>query len=149
MKPLVPFAAGGPHLLKLTLIIVGLGIVLSGCGQSSAQVLPTASPVKTSSTSPSAARASAALPSPVATTRVNIQGFAFLPQVISVPAGSTVTWTNMDLDDHTVTANDGTFNSDAVGSGQTFSSKLAKPGTYDYHCLIHPYMHGRVVVTAP
>jgi plastocyanin len=144
----IPFARGAPVRLKLELIIVGLGLFLSACGQAAAVGPSTAAPTVTASTSASAVLAATALPSPVASTSMSIQGFAFHPSVITVPVGSKVTWSNLDLDDHTITANGGTFNSDDIASGQTFSFTFTKAGPYDYHCQIHPYMQGRVVVTA-
>ncbi len=83
---------------------------------------------------------------PVATTRVTIQNFAFTPAAIVVPVGSTVTWTNQDLEEHTVTAHDNTFASDVVGNGRSFSYTFTRPGTYNYFCSIHTNMVGKVVV---
>jgi plastocyanin len=149
VKPLGPFTRGAPDRPRLAVIIVGFGLVLSACGQPAPSVTPTASPTVSATTFTSVALDPTALPSPVATTKVSIQGFAFHPQVITVPVSATVTWTNMDLEEHTVTASDGMFNSDILENGQRFSFKFAKAGTYDYACQIHPYMHGRVDVTAP
>jgi plastocyanin len=83
---------------------------------------------------------------PVATTSVTIQSFAFSPQAIVVPVGATVTWTNQDVEQHTVTAVDRSFDSDALNQGQSFGFKFTKAGTYHYQCLIHPQMTGTVVV---
>jgi plastocyanin len=84
---------------------------------------------------------------PVAGNAVDIDNFAFAPATLTVPAGSTVTWTNKDEEPHTVVANDGSFHSPGMGSQATFSYTFAKPGTFDYVCSIHPYMHATVVVT--
>jgi len=89
---------------------------------------------------------SAPVATPVATTSVAIQNFAFSPQVIVVPVGAKVTWTNQDVEQHTVTALDRAFNSDALNQSQPFSFTFAKPGTYQYQCLIHPQMLATVVV---
>jgi plastocyanin len=78
---------------------------------------------------------------------VNIDNFAFAPATLTVPAGSTVTWTNRDEEPHTVVANDGSFHSPGMGSQATFSFTFAKAGRYDYVCSIHPFMHATVVVT--
>ncbi len=84
---------------------------------------------------------------PVAGNAVNIDKFAFAPVTLTVPAGSTVTWTNRDEEPHTVVANDGSFHSPGMGTQATFSYTLAKAGSFDYVCSIHPFMHATVVVT--
>jgi plastocyanin len=84
---------------------------------------------------------------PAAGNAVFIDNFAFAPATLTVPAGSTVTWTNRDEEPHTVVANDGSFHSPGMGSQATFSFTFAKAGTFDYVCSIHPFMHATVVVT--
>jgi plastocyanin len=91
--------------------------------------------------------ASAGPAAPVAGNAVSIDNFAFAPTTLTVPAGSTVTWTNKDEEPHTVVASDGSFHSPGMGSQATFSYTFAKPGKFDYVCSIHPYMHATVVVT--
>jgi plastocyanin len=81
-------------------------------------------------------------------TAVSIVDFAFQPASIEVPAGSTVTWTNAGAATHTATADDGTFDSGQLKPGANFSQTFTTPGTYTYHCEIHPQMTGTVVVTA-
>jgi plastocyanin len=71
---------------------------------------------------------------------VEIKGFAFHPNAITVPAGTTVTWKNDDSVSHTVTSTNGEFGSDVLRQGQDFSHTFMNPGTYDYRCAIHPYM---------
>ncbi|HET7469502.1 MAG TPA: cupredoxin domain-containing protein [Gemmatimonadales bacterium] len=81
---------------------------------------------------------------------VSIQNFAFVPPNLSVVSGTTVTWTNQDAVQHTVSSDDGhSFDSSAFGHGQTFQFTAGAPGTYTYTCRIHPFMHGTVTVTAP
>lgn len=84
---------------------------------------------------------------PVAGNAVNIDKFAFAPVTLTVPTGSTVTWTNLDEEPHTVVANDGSFHSPGMGTQATFSYTFAKAGSFDYVCSIHPFMHATVVVT--
>jgi plastocyanin len=80
---------------------------------------------------------------------VAIQNFAYVPPNLSVATGSTVTWTNDDDVQHTVSADDGqSFESSAFGHGQTFQFTAGAPGTYTYTCRIHPFMHGTLTVTA-
>jgi plastocyanin len=88
------------------------------------------------------------MPSPVATTTVKIENFLFAPAAITVPEGATVTWTNDDVEQHTVTAKDRAFDSDIIANDKSFSFTFRKAGTYQYSCLIHPNMVGNVVVVA-
>lgn len=78
---------------------------------------------------------------------VDITGFAFAPARLTVPAGTTVTWSNRDEEPHTVVADDGSFHSPGMGTGNTYTYTFTAPGTFDYVCSIHPFMHGTVVVT--
>jgi plastocyanin len=78
---------------------------------------------------------------------VHVANFAFGPVTVMVKPGTTVTWTNQDEDEHTVTANDGSFSSSPLTTGATYTHTFTAPGTYQYHCAIHPFMHGTVVVT--
>lgn len=77
---------------------------------------------------------------------VTIQGFAFDPPAISVAVGGEVTWTNADPAPHTVTADDGSFDSGPKDLGGTFSATFDQPGSFPYHCEIHPTMTGTVTV---
>nr|WP_286150318.1 cupredoxin family copper-binding protein [Mycobacterium sp. ST-F2] len=85
-------------------------------------------------------------PAPAGPNAVDIDNFAFAPAELTVPAGTTVTWTNHDEDPHNVVAEGGQFRSPTMGSGATFSYAFTTPGTFTYVCGIHPFMHGTVVV---
>lgn len=78
---------------------------------------------------------------------ITIADFAFSPQTIEIPVGTTVTWTNNDVTQHTATAKDGTWDSGILGQGDTFSFTFDTAGTYDYICSLHPNMTGQIVVT--
>ena len=78
---------------------------------------------------------------------VSIKNMAFNPASLSVTAGATVTWMNSDTTIHTVTADDGSFNSGNIAIGATYSRVFSTAGTFSYHCTIHPEMTGKVVVT--
>ena len=78
---------------------------------------------------------------------VSIKNMAFSPGSLSVMAGATVTWTNSDTTIHTVTADDGSFNSGNIAVGATYSRVFSSAGTFSYHCTLHPEMTGKVVVT--
>ncbi len=71
----------------------------------------------------------------------------FAPQTITVPAGSTVRWSNNGVALHTVTANDASFDSGFIESGRTYAARFSTPGTFGYVCIIHPGMTGTVLVT--
>ena len=83
------------------------------------------------------------------TMTVNIKNFAFNPPNITVAPGTTVTWVNNDQAPHTTTATNpaGVFDSGTLQPGQSYSFTFNKPGTYAYHCAIHPYMTGAITVS--
>jgi plastocyanin len=78
--------------------------------------------------------------------QVVMRSLAFDPGTVTITAGETVTWTNEDSTNHTVTADEGQFESGDLGSGETFSLTFNEAGSYAYHCSIHPSMKGTVVV---
>jgi plastocyanin len=78
---------------------------------------------------------------------ISIHDFKFSPATISVRSGARITVTNSDSAPHTVTADDGhSFDSGTVQQGASASIHAPGPGTYAYHCTIHPFMTGTVVV---
>ncbi len=77
---------------------------------------------------------------------VAIQNFSFQPSSITVAKGTTVTWTNRDSVNHTVTADGGTFASGHLAQGSAFTHTFTEAGTFTYHCSIHPSMTATVVV---
>jgi plastocyanin len=79
---------------------------------------------------------------------VNIQNFAFNPDTLSVPVGTTVTWNNLDNTAHTATADDGSFQSGTLQPGQSFSFQFQDAGTFTYNCAFHPNMQGTIEVTS-
>ena len=80
---------------------------------------------------------------------VSIIDFGFSPAVLNVAQGATVTWSNSGLARHTVAANDGSFHSPDVRSGQTYARTFSTPGTFTYICDIHPEMKGTIAVSGP
>ena len=88
----------------------------------------------------------APLPTP-APVSISIQNFKFNPDHITVKKRTTVTWANNDGAPHTITADQGTGPaSGTLNSGDTYSYTFNAAGTFDYHCSIHPSMHGNVTV---
>lgn len=96
---------------------------------------------------PSTAPSGTSAAKPVVADAVTIHNFAFGPQIVTVKPGVTVHWTNRDSEAHTVTSDAGAFNSSVLQPGASFSFTFTKPGTYSYHCSIHPFMTGKVVVS--
>jgi LPXTG-motif cell wall-anchored protein len=78
---------------------------------------------------------------------VSIQDFFFDPDQLSVAPGTTVTWVNEGQAPHTTTADDGTWDSGTLQPGEDFSFTFDQPGTYTYHCSIHPDMTASVKVS--
>ena len=80
--------------------------------------------------------------------QVKVIDFGFDPGNDLVPPGTAITWTNTGNVVHTVTSDDGVFDSGDLAAGQTFSFTLDDPGTYWYFCRPHPFMRARIVVAA-
>src|SRR5215210_9246077 len=95
-----------------------------------------------------------AAPRAAETKNVTIKDFAFDPKTISVNIGDTITWTNDGPSPHTVSADDGSFDSGNLDKGATFSQTFDKAGTFAYFCKYHGSkggvsMAGSVAVAAP
>jgi plastocyanin len=72
---------------------------------------------------------------------------SFVPQFISMPIKSMVYWTNDDSIQHTVTSDEeGLFDSGSISPSDTYDNTFDTPGEFGYHCSIHPWMTGRVMV---
>jgi amicyanin len=95
-----------------------------------------------------AAATFAARSAPATDAEVDIDQFTFLPQRITVKAGTTVTWINEDDVPHTIVSSSKVFKSKALDTADKFSFTFTTPGTYDYFCSVHPHMTGAVVVEA-
>ena len=78
--------------------------------------------------------------------KVSIKDVKFTPKELKVKKGDTVTWTNADERDHTVTADDNAFSSGNIGDGSSFKQKFEKVGKYKYHCEYHPRMKATILV---
>lgn len=78
---------------------------------------------------------------------VAVQAFVYDSAELTVTVGTTVTWTNNDPVAHTVTDVNQAWDSGLFEQGYTYSKTFTEPGTYDYYCIPHPMMIGRVVVT--
>jgi plastocyanin len=75
--------------------------------------------------------------------------YHFSPATAFVNVGGTVTWTNGSDAPHTVTSDSGSeLASATLNAGKSFSQTFGTTGTFTYHCTIHTYMIGKVVVLA-
>lgn len=138
---------------KLTFtVLLALSLLLTACGSPAAPVSATnpsdygkpsesptqaAAPVPTETAAPSAASGNV---------KVIIAGFAFSPANLTVKVGATVTWENQDGASHTIVADDGSFKSENLGEGGTFSFTFNTAGSFPYHCSIHSRMKGTITV---
>ena len=82
-------------------------------------------------------------------TAAEIRAMKFTQERIEVTAGTTIRWTNNDQLQHSVTANDGSWDSGLINPGATWSHTFTQPGEYAFHCTPHPFMKGVVVVRQP
>ncbi len=82
------------------------------------------------------------------TVDVAIQGFAFNPTPLTINAGTSVRWTNMDGAAHTSTSDSPLWDSGNLANGASFVYTFTTPGAFPYHCTIHPTMLATVVVEA-
>jgi plastocyanin len=78
---------------------------------------------------------------------IKIANFTFDPPILTVKAGTTITWVNADDIPHVVTEKDGKFRSSALDTDDKFSQTFPTAGTVEYFCAIHPHMTGKIVVT--
>ncbi|TIS53265.1 cupredoxin family copper-binding protein [Mesorhizobium sp.] len=77
---------------------------------------------------------------------VKIENFAFTPQTLTVKVGTTVTFENDDDIPHLVVANDASFRSKALDTGDTYVFTFTKAGDFAYFCGLHPHMQGTITV---
>ena len=117
--------------------------------------MPTATDVPATAPTPTAAATPTSIPEPLPTSTQAAPGSLTVNAVIvnfthvdlTVPAGSTVVWTNNDTVQHTTTARNGDWDSDWLEEGRSFSLTFTEPGAFNYLCTIHPSMTATVTVT--
>lgn len=133
--------------------VLGLALLVAGCvapaGSGPANTAPSQpAAAQPAAAQPTAAQPAAAQPTTAATpapsaagagqtVQVALQNSAFSPKTLNVTAGSTVVWTNNDGIAHTVSADDGSFDSGNMNQGATFKFTFTKAGTYAYYCKYH------------
>jgi plastocyanin len=89
------------------------------------------------------------VPEPSNATAAEIRTMTFNPKRLEIAPGTTVRWTNDDQLVHTVTADDGSWDSGPIEPGQSWSHTFAQPGEFAFHCTPHPFMKAVVVVRQP
>ncbi len=77
---------------------------------------------------------------------VKVVDYTFSPAELKTAVGQKVTWNFADEAGHDVVSTEGTFKSEVLGSGGTYSFTFNRAGTFDYFCSIHPSMKGKVIV---
>ncbi len=99
---------------------------------------------------PAPAPAASAEPPPAAAgsaVEIHVANLAFGQRALRVRAGTRVRWINDDQVQHSVTADDGSFESGLIEPGRSFERVFDRPGDYGYHCTPHPFMTARVLVS--
>lgn len=128
--------------IVLLIVIVAVVIVVIAHGNGKSKTTDTMKGMNMSTSNATSSGSNAT------TNEVAIENFAFSPANITVKVGTTVTWTNKDSTQHTVTIDSGAGpHSQPLAQGDTYSFTFSKAGTYSYHCSIHPTMQAKVVVT--
>ena len=84
---------------------------------------------------------------PVASAEIRMM--TFNPKPLAIAPGATVRWTNNDQLVHTITADDGSWDSGPIEPGKTWTHTFTQPGEYAFHCTPHPFMKAVVVVRQP
>lgn len=141
--------------LPVLVLLAACFILISGCTQSSST--PSVStPVSTPSTvpvtlitpPPTAPVITPAITASVSDNTITIMNNAFSPADMTVRAGSTVRWVNADDHPHRIEFANKAFSASTylLAASQSFSQRFDSPGTYNYDCMIHTFMHGTITV---
>ncbi len=125
-------------------------VVTLACATPTTSGAPLASSAPSPATSAAADATSSAAPD--TSNAITIKGFKFTPASLTVPKGTTVTWTNEEDSLHTVSAGtpdapSGLFDSGEIDTGVEFPFTFDRPGTYPFFCSRHDFMRGEVTVT--
>jgi plastocyanin len=145
-------------LLLAALVALSLGLVACGDSgsdstSSGAETTPPASEEPAATAEPTENEGEAEAPPPSGegeklerSVKVEIANFEYNPDPVRVAAGGKVIWLNQDSAPHTATADDGSFDTGTIDEGKLKSETFKTPGTFTYHCEIHPQMHGTIEV---
>ena len=108
---------------------------------------PAAPAAPAATAQPAASTAAVAADAAADEAAITISQMQFSPARVTVKKGATVTWTQRDNMPHTVTASNGSFGSQTLNGGASYSRTFDEPGEYPYYCSLHPSMQGEIVVT--
>ncbi len=139
-----------PGLLRALLPATALAVAavaLAACGSGSSYG-NAASPAATRATSTSAAGSAVVVRAVEGAGDPNT-AWKFVPAVVTVPLGSTVTFTNSASVQHTATADGGSFDTGAIDPGASKQVRFSTAGAFAFHCSFHPWMKGTAIVGAP
>lgn len=145
-----------------------MGFVVSACGGNQADGLPTEAPVQETAVSPTSEPIEEEMneemgeemdepaddetpTSMMETLELEIKGFLFRPETVTIAAGTAVEWTNLDDIRHSVTSGvpdepSGVFDSDFFVQNEQFSYTFEEPGEYPFFCKRHPHMQATIIV---
>ena len=132
-------------LIILVVLILAVYFILNSLGSNSTSMSSPATNTQSQVTTEVQAPVSNT-PITASVISVDIKNFAFSPSVLNIKVGTMVTWTNDDSVGHTVTANNGLFDSKTLMPGRSFSYTFTNAGTISYHCSIHPMMTATITV---
>jgi len=151
------------HQLLRPVSALVMTLALAACGSGSS-TSPAASVGPATATAPSAAPASAGAPSAAGgggsaacaaapagtapTVTVTIKNLTYSPEPVTAKMGDVIGWMNNDTTPHTATLDDNTCTTDTINVGASGALTFSAPGTYAYHCTIHPtIMKGTITIT--
>jgi plastocyanin len=116
---------------RIALVLIAFAALLAGCGGSSGD----------DSTAQSGSGSGGGMKS------VTIADYTYEPADLTVPAGTTVAFTNEDSTPHTATSKDqGAFDSGSIDTDETGAVTLEEAGSFQYYCAFHPFMKGTITV---
>ena len=126
-------------------VVLVLSVLLIGPTIKDNKTTTTPTSSSSSSSTPSTSNSNTSSQA-VPTNSVNMADMKFAPAVITIPLGATVHWNNNDSVTHTITADDGSFNSGNIASKSNYTHSFSTAGTFKYQCSIHEGMTGTVIV---
>jgi plastocyanin len=141
------------HLSILGATVLLLAACSSGGGASSAPsaAAPSAAAPSVEASSeasaPAEGGAACAESSAAGEVKVAIKDFAFNPADITASVGQTITFSNGDSVPHTASLDDGSCTTPNIAGGSSDGLTFSAPGTYPFHCNVHPTMKGTITVS--